>query len=739
MIICKFGGTSVQNVKNIQSIIEDKIQYNDKIVLVFSAFGKTTNNLIDNIDDVYANHNSIMNELFGESLVEVEDLFKEIKLLLNTMNNFNVIPHEIKERILSYGELLSSEILFRYFKKIFDCSISKMNSETIIVKNIENKVDFEETGKRMEVFFQDNNTKLTVASGYICSDVNGDISTLGRGGSDYTASIIGSIMKANSVEIWTDVDGVLTSDPRYIRQTQNIPRLSYEEMMRLAHYGANVIYTPTIAPLAENNIKLVVKNSLNPNFKGTLISNEKSYSTAISTLNNIVLFKIYGAGLIGNKGLSARLFTTLYNYSINIILISQSSSEYSIYFVVSQKDQNKARHAIDKEFIIENDILIEEYYKKSIISIETSNILHILHKTTKILLDNEITPDVYNVNDNNICFVVDTEIVYDIVNLIHDKLFHNKKKNIYLIGTGLVGTSLLNQLADNVNVVGTINSRAMTHSIYGDEDADMSKFIEYILSDTINNKIVVDCTASDVVLPYYELLLSRNIGVVTPNKRGNAQKYSIFAELTSFSHYKYETTVCAGLPIISTIHNLLLSGDKIIKIEGVLSGTLSYIFTEFNNSKKNFIDIVKQAERLGYTEPNPLEDLNGLDVMRKILILARISGYKLELGDVINKHFLNEKCLQSKNKEEFYDALKSIKIIKKSNKQLRHVACLENGNAIVELKYLDVNHSFANLQGSDNMVIITTERYFDRPIIIQGPGAGAEVTSAGVLADILSI
>ena len=284
-----------------------------------------------------------------------------------------------------------------------------------------------------------------------------------------------------------------------------------------------------------------------------------------------------------------------------------------------------------------------------------------------------------------------------------------------------------------------MNSRNMTHIKYGNAKSDIELFINHVFTDNLNNKVVIDCTASDIIHTYYEQLLINNIGVVTPNKRGNTQSYSLYKRLTSFSLYKYETTVGAGLPIINTLHNLLLSGDKIYEIEGVLSGTLSYIFTEYNHTDKNFVDIVKQAQELGYTEPNPLEDLNGVDVMRKILILARIIGIPLELDDVHNVSFLTDECNNSKTLVEFYDTLGKINLERKQNKQIRHVASLKNRQAVVEIKYLEKNHPFSNLQGSDNMIIITTERYFKNPIIIQGPGAGAEITSAGVLADIMQL
>ena len=284
-----------------------------------------------------------------------------------------------------------------------------------------------------------------------------------------------------------------------------------------------------------------------------------------------------------------------------------------------------------------------------------------------------------------------------------------------------------------------MNSRNMFHINYGNKESNIDVFMNYILTDNLNNKVVVDCTASNMIHTYYEQLLINNIGVVTPNKRGNTQDYALFTKLTSYSLYKYETTVGAGLPIINTLHNLLLSGDEIIEIEGVLSGTLSYIFTEYNRTDNNLVDIVKQAQDLGYTEPNPLEDLNGVDVMRKILILARIIGIPLELDNVNNISFLTEECKNSTNVNEFYNELRKTTLERKENKQIRHVASLKNNRATVEIKYYDKTHPFSNLQGSDNMIIITTKRYLKNPIIIQGPGAGAEVTSAGVLADIMQL
>jgi bifunctional aspartokinase / homoserine dehydrogenase 1 len=749
MNICKFGGSSVQHIEKIDNILKQKLTKYTCVLVIVSAFGNTTDLLLTNIEEVYTFHTDLCIKLFGKVLLEVTELIQNIKVLSQVINTFKVIPHQLKERLLSYGELLSSIILYHYFNKIYNCYVYRMNSENIIIKNLANTVNYEETTKRLNDFFSIIDKGLIICPGYICSDVNGNISTLGRGGSDYTASIIGSIMNTETVELWTDVDGILTSDPRYIQNTKSISHISYNEMSRIAHYGANVIYTPTIYPLSIKNIPLVIKNTFNPTFEGTIISEKKSDMDIISVLNDIILFKIYGSGLIGNKGVSSRLFTILYNNNINIILIAQTASEYSIYVVVHKNNRNIANYAIKDEFKYEKNILLTEILDKSIVTIETKNIKCNLCKMSKILINNNINPSVYTINENNICFIVNTDIAYFTVNLLHNSIFNPNIKNLYIIGTGLVGTSLLKQIKDinspineNVSklvVIGTMNSRTMTHIKYDDAKSDIELFINHILTDNLNNKVVVDCTASDIIHTYYEKLLMNHIAVVTPNKRGNTQSYSLYKRLTSFSLYKYETTVGAGLPIINTLHNLLLSGDEILEIEGVLSGTLSYIFTEYNNTDKTFVDIVKQAQELGYTEPNPLDDLSGVDVMRKILILARISGIPLELNNVNNISFLTDECNNSKNLIDFYNSLSKINLERKQNKQIRHVASLKNNQAVIEIKYLDKDHPFTNLQGSDNMIIITTKRYLKNPIIIQGPGAGAEITSAGILADIMQL
>ena len=760
MNICKFGGSSVQHIEKIDNILKQKLTTYTCVLVIVSAFDNTTDLLLTNIEEVYTFHNNLCIKLFGKVLLDVVELIQDIKLLSQVINTFKVTPHQLKERLLSYGELLSSVILYHYFNKIYNCDVYRMDSENIIVKNLANNVNYEETTERLRQFFsimnknknKNKNKGLVICPGYICSDVNGNISTLGRGGSDYTASIIGSIMNTEQVELWTDVDGILTSDPRYIHNTKSIAYLSYNEMSRIAHYGANVIYTPTIYPLSIKNIPLIIKNTFNPTFEGTLISGKKSDMDIISVLNDIILFKIYGNGLIGNRGVSSRLFTILYNNNINIILIAQTASEYSIYVVVHKNNRNVANHAIKNEFKYEKNILLTEILDKSIITVETKNIKCNLYKIAKILINNNINPSVYTINDNNICYIVNTDIVYDTVNLLHNSIFNPNIKNLYIIGTGLVGTSLLKQITQikdinypinenesKLEVIGTINSRTMTHIKYGDAKSDIELFINHILTDSLNNKVVVDCTASDIIHTYYEKLLMNHIGVVTPNKRGNTQSYSLYKRLTSFSLYKYETTVGAGLPIINTLHNLLLSGDEILEIEGVLSGTLSYIFTEYNHTDKTFVDIVKQAQELGYTEPNPLDDLSGVDVMRKILILARISGIPLELNNVNNISFLTDECNNSKNLIDFYNSLSKINLERKQHKQIRHVASLKNNQAVVEIKYFEKDHPFSNLQGSDNMIIITTKRYLKNPIIIQGPGAGANITSAGVLADIMQL
>jgi len=352
---------------------------------------------------------------------------------------------------------------------------------------------------------------------------------------------------------------------------------------------------------------------------------------------------------------------------------------------------------------------------------------------------------VYTINDHNICCIVNSDVVYNITNRLHSCLFDGNTKNIYIIGTGLIGTSLIKRIHNisitdyTFNIIATINTRTMEHEDYGTHTSDLNRFIEFVLTDTYNNKIVVDCTSSNLILNYYDKLLLNNIGIVTPNKKGNTQSYQSFLRYTSYISYKYETTVCAGLPIISTLKNLLLSGDEILSIEGVLSGTLGYIFTQYNNTDKPFIDIVKQAEQLGYTEPNPLDDLNGVDVMRKILILARICGISMELDDVANELFLPPNCINSKTKAEFYSSLHECKPEKKAGFDIHYVASFKQNKASVGIQYVNKAHPLSGLKGNDNMVIITTKLYFKNPIVIQGPGAGAEVTSAGVLSDIIQL
>lgn len=795
MIVCKFGGSSISNVRNIvkvSDIIGSRLEKKEKLLCVFSAIGKTTDDLLKcgelamtNLPDaslllseIENRHNSIAHELLCYD--ENKDIFEELDYVFTQIDNtlkgisyLNDFSQKTRDSLLSFGEVISANIIFSFlYNKFslytpmlmyaFNCIITDSNYGNA-------KPDFIKTeGKIRDYLSLYPDTGLFVMSGFISSDADGNVTTLGRGGGDYTAAIVGYCIDSKIVEIWTDVNGIMSSDPRKVKTAFNLPKISYKEMLELSHYGANVIYTPTITPLYNKKIPIIIKNTNNPEIPGTTIDYEvnerKSIATAISTLEDIAILKIYGQHLIGRVGFSGKLFSCLSGNNINIIMISQSSSEHSIYIAIYLYDLEKTRRVLNNEYkqkIIDGILSFDCYDDKSIIAIETdnqNNIISILGSVFPLLKQSSINVYTQTTSDHNICIVIDRNRVDQTLNMIHNYIFFNKKKNLFLFGCGVVGKELINQILrlDRYNIVFMANSRKHLFCLDGISDdwdariineakrGSLEMISRKIIDLRLPNSIVIDCTASCDIYPYYLDFLSNNISVVTPNKKCNTSGYSLYQQLSKYPNYKYETTVGAGLPVIQTIQNIINSGDEIIKIEAILSGTLSFIFNTYMESNETFYNVVKNAEKLGYTEPNPKDDLDGMDVVRKILIIARLVGLDIEIDSVENKQFLSRDCLSAKTKQEFYkhlelfsgDMEKTRQFARENNLKPKHIAILENGNARVHLAGLYKNSVFYDLSGSDNVVVFTTKYYKQNPIIIRGPGAGAEVTAAGIISDI---
>jgi len=650
-------------------------------------------------------------------------------------------------------------------------------------------VDFSATYQKINEYYKEN-IEIQVVTGFIASTKGGLTTTLGRGGSDYTAALLAAGLNAELIEIWTDVDGVLTADPRIVSKAFTIPTMTYAEAMEMSHFGAKVIYPPTIQPALVKEIPIVIKNTFNPKFAGTLISTQADPNghavKGISSINDVALLTLQGSGLFGVPGIAARLFTSLANANINIILITQGSSEHSISFAIKPEMAQKAKKQVEKAFANEIETGIVEPVKVeldlSIVAAIGENMRYspgISGRLFRALGKNgiNVVAIAQGSSELNISVVINKSDESKTLNALHEAFFlsDTKELHLFIVGTGLIGSTLLDQIkqqaaylrerrALEVKVVGLSNSRKMIfdeegidltdwekHLFDNGKTASMSAFIENMKSLNLSNTIFVDNTADEKVAAFYESILNASISISTPNKIATSSAYLQYQRLKTIAakrgvQFMYETNVGAGLPVISTLNDLITSGDRILKIEGVLSGSLSFIFNSYKEGTK-FSDIVKEAKERGYTEPDPRVDLNGIDVRRKLIILARETGLPLEEKDVEVSNILPEACQQAETIEAFFAALEAAdeefeqmrKNAAAEQKMLRMIAKLDGGKATIALEKVATSSPFYFLSGSDNMIVFTTDRYRERPLVVRGPGAGAEVTAAGVFAEILTI
>lgn len=813
MKVLKFGGTSVGNAENITKVVSILKSYKKNKVdftVVFSAMSGITNLLV-----LAGKKASESDDSYKNTLKEIEKIhFDTIKKLLEVKTQSKVVAHvrmlineledllhgvyllkELSPRTLdlvsSFGERMSAFIISEYMKQ------SGIKAEFADARKIiktddsfgNGKVDFKVTNKNLKDHFSSAKA-IQVFTGFISSTDKGETTTLGRGGSDYTASIIGAALSAKAIEIWTDVDGVMTADPRSVKRTFTLPAISYVEAMELSHFGAKVIYPPTLQPAFNKKIPIWIKNTFNPDFEGTLIS-EKTKSNdflikGISSISDIALINLQGSGLVGIPGISSRVFGALARQGVNVILITQASSEYSICFAVSPDDAAKAKATLETEF--EQEMAARKIEKVgvesdlSIVALIGENMKKtpgIAGKMFTALGKNGINviAIAQGSSELNISVVIPKNDLSKSLNALHEAFFLSdiKTLNVFVVGLGLIGNTLMNQIYKasdyllkekslKINVIAVSTSKKMLFNENGinlknckekllkdGETMNMADFIQKMKKLNLENSVFVDNTSSKDVIVHYEEVLKNSISIVTPNKLANSDKYKDYERLQSAcqkykARFLYETNVGAGLPVINTLRDLKFSGDKIIKIEGILSGTLSYIFNNFKPGSK-FVEVVKEAKENGFTEPDPRDDLNGMDVARKILILAREAGLALEPSDVKIENILPAPCLKAKSVEQFFEELDNNNAVfeerlmdaEKKGKVLRFIAKLENGKATVNLESVGPDHPFYNLSGSDNMISFTTERYKERPLVIKGPGAGAEVTAAGVFAEIISI
>jgi aspartokinase/homoserine dehydrogenase 1 len=807
MKVLKFGGTSVGSPDRIREVVRIIESQDSPCVIVVSAYQgitdelKKVSELASERDEEYkalsakiiSKHEDFIKELVRkEAQVEIlkksEAIFKQLNEILNGIFLLKELSKHALDEVLSTGEMISSLLL----SSLLDNS-SLLDSRTII-KTDSNfgsaNVDFSLSGKLITEAINGVSGFCTVVPGFIASDSKGETTTLGRGGSDYTAAIIAASIDADVLEIWTDVEGFMTADPKNVDKAYAIENLTYSEAIELSHFGAKVIYTPTLRPVYKRNIPIKVLNSFNPSSKGTLISNKssdnkKSPIKGISSIDHIDLITVQGTAMVGVTGTSMRLFSALAGRNINIILITQASSEYSISFAVIPKDSEAAAKAIHNEFRPEIDIYhelrINIEKNLSIIAIvgeRMRNTPGISATLFKALGRNGINviATAQGSSELNISVVIKNENLRKALNVIHDGFFLSRYKEMYLFvaGTGLVGSSFLKQIETQqslllkehnlkINLVGITNTRKMLLNINNipmenfrevlnskGEKADLGTFIKRITDLNLRNSVFIDCTADDKVAMRYAELLSSYTSVVTANKIACSSDYSYYQELRNIAgekgvRFMFETTVGAGLPIIKTISDLVLSGDKIFRIEAVLSGTMNFIFNELS-PELPLSAAIKKAREKGFTEPDPRIDLSGTDVVRKILILAREAGYHLEKSDVTVNKFLPDDCFTG-DLNHFFEKVKVFdsvfeerrKVLERENKKWRFFATLDKGKAKVELITVGADHPSFNLEGSNNIVLITTTRYNELPLVIKGYGAGAEVTAAGIFADLMRV
>ena len=810
MRVLKFGGSSVANAENINkivSILEDRLK-KEKLIVVVSALGGTTDALLNSV--ILASES---NEQYKEELQKIEnrhlELTKklipvaqqsrvlsmvkqhcnEIEDICNGVFLLQELTSRTKDRIMSYGELLSSQIIAAKFESI-GFKNKWIDARKIIItnSNFENAiVNFEVSDPKIYSCFHDAQESFFIVPGFIASDKNGVTTTLGRGGSDYTASIIAAAVDATALEIWTDVSGMMTADPRLVSNAKIIPNVLYREAMELSHFGAKVVYPPTIQPVMRKNIPVWVKSTFAPEHHGTLIENtsaKKSTNSVrgISSINKIALLSLEGSGMAGVPGFSKRLFETLANEQINVILITQSSSEHSICVGIEESSAERAKAAVDAAFELEIERLVVEplIVEKDLAIIALVGDKMKSHPGISGKMFSALGRNGINVraisqgsSERNISAVISTKDVKKAVNVLHEEFFETtyKQVNLFVAGTGNVGSRLLSQLLQqqsylqkylrlSIRVVGIANSRKMLFNDNGidlenwrellqeGDSMDLSSFVDSIKTKNLRNSVFVDVTASKDVAKHYADILEKSVSVVACNKIAASSTYSYYEKLKNLArefnvHFLFETNVGAGLPVIGTLNDLLLSGDKVNKIEAVLSGTLNFVFNNYDG-EKTFSKVVKEAQDEGFTEPDPRLDLSGVDVVRKIMILARESGEKIDMEDITNNSFMPEECMEG-SVDDFYQCMEKyeshfkaiLNDANKAGKKLKFVATYESGKASVGLQQVDSSHDFYHLYGKDNVVVFYTNRYTGQPLVVKGAGAGAEVTASGVFADII--
>ncbi|MFB5946512.1 bifunctional aspartate kinase/homoserine dehydrogenase I [Albibacterium profundi] len=813
MKILKFGGSSVGSVESINrlmKILKDEEGGEQKPLVVLSAMQGVTNLLSEmalmasqgesfeeGLKELEEKHFQVVKQLMAVRsqnpvFTKLKIYFNELEDLLQGVFTLQELSPQTRDKILSFGErcsvLLVSHIAGQYFPDTLAVDASVLIKTDDTFGNA--RVDMKTSEKLIQEFVDLKRDKFLFITGFIASTVDGKTTTLGRGGSDYTAAIFGSALNASTVEIWTDVDGMLTADPRMVKKAFSLPVLSYTEAMELSYFGAKVIYPPTMMPAFLKNISIVIKNSFNPSFSGTIIQRDSGRSSfpikGISSINKVSILNLSGSGMIGKAGFSGKLFTLLAQNHINVILITQSSSEHSITFAVHPEDAHQAKRLIENEFELEiaaDKLHVPELEGNlSVLAIVGENMKKTPGMSGRLFYalgrnGVNVRAIAQGSSEYNISVIISHNDLSKALNAVHDAFFSSLKTTLHMfcLGTGNISSTLLSQirkqhefLKENndieIKMVGISNSRKMHFNLNGielstwndtldneGEKADLKLFIEEMKNLNLPNCVLLDNTASHEPVKYYEEVFSSNISLVTCNKLANSGSYKQYCSLKDCARkhgvdFFYETNVGAGLPIVRTLKELMTSGDRIISIEAILSGTISYIFNNYVGDR-SFYDVVKTAQELGFTEPDPRDDLKGADFMRKFLILARDSGLTLEPEDIVLENILPRNCIDAPSVEAFYAELEAseshFKALKDraeaENKAIRYIGKLEDGQVQIRLELVDSSHPFYSLSGSDNVISFITERYSQRPLVVKGPGAGAEVTAAGVFAELVNV
>jgi len=811
----KFGGSSLRDTDRFRAvselIMEQLAQGADQVGITISAMGNTTDQLNDlatgifspeifesKVEKLIQLHQNIAEDLLNEPRNYTHFLDQstaELNHYLHTLFKSGTVNTAITDLINGYGELWSSYLIANYLIEL-GIAVQWYDARDLIrIENLGDHINIDWQSTRI-AFDQIDSTTNIIIPGYVCRDSHGTVSTLGRNGSDLSAAILAVLMQADELQIWTDVDGIYSSDPRRVKNAKILDHLSYLEAMEMAYFGARVLHPSSLYPAIEQNIPIRVRNSYNPKRQGTWVGQPRDSEELVkgfATIDDVALITLQGAGMIGVPGISEKLFQALHSADISVIMISQASSEYSISVVIEADDGELGRSVIAEEFAYQiqqgkvNAVVLEE--NCSVLAVVGDNMVRqpgIASRLFTALSRSRINVRMISQgsSERNISVVVDRQDITKALVAAHSAFYLSHLTiSIGIIGIGLIGSSLIDQLAeatanlrDHYNIDLQVNALANSKKMLtkpeielgswreelskNSKKMDLDEFTECVDDDAIPHTVIIDCTSSLKIATCYPSWLDRGIHVITPNKKANSGDFDLYQQLQTYidkgpttnpldkaTHYFYETTVGAGLPIISTLRDLIKTGDQIKRIEGVFSGTLSYIFNSLSE-ENSFSSIVKRARDLGYTEPDPRDDLSGRDVARKVIILARELGYQVSIEQLNIESLIPKELPASLSVDDFlaeldqYDGAIKTRIQEATDrgKVLRYVGIIdEKGNCKVGIEEFDRNHPFANLNGSENIISYTTNRYNTYPLIVRGPGAGAEVTSAGIFADLIRL